>query len=460
MSRRAIKFCDVEKGIGLLTSQLTSDLPQVFGQVHAAARPRRASASSPPVTTSPPATSPSPPQPASLSFLPAVGPRFVQPALSTCGVGARGDALERTWREGLWRDATLAEAALIIALYESSVHPEYHRDPFAFLARHARAHHRGCCLMRAPPAGGAAARPRHGGLERVAVGRTRGARGRGATAMLGRADGAWQCESRRITSCSSQTRCMPPSAVDDRAGTRRTRSGRCSAGACSLRTSAGRREAWHETQAIQDALAVHGCNLQTAVAYLCRENVSNAQMIITKMLRSLQGLSPGNLPGPLFNRRQAEEWIQYQNEVIQRVTLSIQCLSDPRGRSARLRNDTSLGAAQCATFLVPRECDPALHKRLAAHSRSAASSRRARMAGMRDPVARTGRDLRLFPSLSFSSTLFCLRTCLPSPLLRSGVTPDKRDPDTQNAEEKGEKEEIETGMEHEVGRRGRHNTLR
>ncbi|KAJ7462847.1 hypothetical protein FB451DRAFT_1494880 [Mycena latifolia] len=136
--------------------------------------------------------------------------------------------------------------------------------------------------------------------------------------------------------------------------------------------SPGAEEAWHETQAIQDALAEHGCNLQTAVAYLCRENVPNAQMIITKMLRSLQGLSPGNLPGPLFNRRQAEEWIQYQNEVIRRVTLSIQYLSDPRG-----------------TQLTQR------------------------------PFA--------------------------------GVTPYKRDPDTQNVEGKGEKEEIETAMEHEVG---------
>lgn len=32
-------------------------------------------------------------------------------------------------------------------------------------------------------------------------------------------------------------------------------------------------EAWNEAQAIQDALDAHVCNLYTAVAYLCRENV-------------------------------------------------------------------------------------------------------------------------------------------------------------------------------------------
>ncbi|KAF7331756.1 Zn(2)-C6 fungal-type domain-containing protein [Mycena kentingensis (nom. inval.)] len=35
------------------------------------------------------------------------------------------DALERAWQPGGWRDASLAEAALLIAQYEASAHPEY-----------------------------------------------------------------------------------------------------------------------------------------------------------------------------------------------------------------------------------------------------------------------------------------------------------------------------------------------
>ncbi|KAJ7208204.1 hypothetical protein GGX14DRAFT_543424 [Mycena pura] len=164
-------------------------------------------------------------------------------------------------------------------------------------------------------------------------------------------------------------------------------------------------EAWNEAQAIQEALDAHVCNLHTAVAYLCRENVYNSQMIITQGLRDLQGFPAQNRPGPLFNRRQAEEWIYYENEVIKDVTMSIQYLPDARGHHLTQRpfavtwfyhqlaiclllweSDGSLGdVLQLAKqILVPLDvmtalwpCDliqgqcAALRKRLAAHCHSA-----------------------------------------------------------------------------------------
>ncbi|KAJ7217481.1 hypothetical protein C8J57DRAFT_1095861 [Mycena rebaudengoi] len=45
--------------------------------------------------------------------------------------GQAEETLEQTWRDGLWLDASLAEAALILVLYESSAHPHYHPDRVA-----------------------------------------------------------------------------------------------------------------------------------------------------------------------------------------------------------------------------------------------------------------------------------------------------------------------------------------
>ncbi|KAJ6607183.1 hypothetical protein B0H10DRAFT_1956531 [Mycena sp. CBHHK59/15] len=153
-------------------------------------------------------------------------------------------------------------------------------------------------------------------------------------------------------------------------------------------------ESWCEAQEIHDALDAHRCNLHTAVTYLCRENVYN-----------MQGLEVGTRPGPLFNRRQAEEWIYYQAEVIKRVTMSIQYLTDPRGHQLTQRpfqvtwfyhqlaiclllweNDTSLTDVLelAKSFLIPvdvmnalwpcslieLQCN-ALRKRLVAHCRTA-----------------------------------------------------------------------------------------
>ncbi|KAJ7776535.1 hypothetical protein DFH07DRAFT_911882 [Mycena maculata] len=386
------------------------------------------------------------------------------------------EALERAWREGVWLDASLAEAALIIVLYESSAHPEYHPDRLAralgFLdevlsvlgltaldagsADVCRYGHGAAPVVDVPPGAQCACVPPR---DRDSV---------YASALPW--DPRWDAreirdeECRRLCWCalalatSFRTECMALARVDACAGLRLCdpasylvlfpnemydrgglSSGRddgrggthpknaiwalycrsmllanfCanvvarSAESHEDREGQGEalQESWNEAQAIQDALDAHVCNLHTAVAYLCRENISNAQMIVTKGLRSLQGLPAGNRPGPLFNRRQAQEWIYYQAEVIKRVTLSVQYLADPRGQQLTQRpfsvtwfyhqlaiclllweNDTSLGEVLelAKSFLIPLDvmntlwpCDliqrqyAVLRKRLTAHCRSA-----------------------------------------------------------------------------------------
>ncbi|KAJ7633303.1 hypothetical protein B0H17DRAFT_1108091 [Mycena rosella] len=389
------------------------------------------------------------------------------------------DALERAWREGMWVDATLAEAALLLALYEYSAHPDYHPDrlarAFVFLdevfnalgltAADANSGADVCRYAR----GAAPVVDVHAGMQCGCI--PPGSPPRDADSVWASAlpwDPSWDEQKVRDEECrrmcwgalslvtSFRTECMAlgrpddcaalclcdpanylllfPNELYDRGGFGGGRqdggmhpknaiwalfcrsmllANFCANVAIQPVDSADAREtqaealqeAWHETQAVQDTLDAHSCNLHTAVAYLCRENVSNAQMIITKMLRSLQGLAPGNRPGPLFNRRQAEEWIRYQNEVIQRVTLSIQYLSDPRASPLAQRpfavpwfyhqlaiclllweNDTALGEVLelAKLFLYPlgvmnalwpcpliqQQCT-ALQKRLDAHCRAA-----------------------------------------------------------------------------------------
>ncbi|KAJ7451943.1 hypothetical protein FB451DRAFT_1051080, partial [Mycena latifolia] len=402
---------------------------------------------------------------------------------------AAQDALERAWREGVWRDATLAEAALIIALYESSAHPEYHPDRLAralvFLDEILGALGLTAADASAPDvcryARGAApvvdVRP---SVECACL--PPGSPPRDLDTVGSSAlpwDPAWDAravraeEVRRLcwgalsVATSWRTECMALGRPDGGVGMAmcepanylllfpnevydRERGGRSGGDAGAHAKNAiwalfcrsmllanfcgnvaGRpadtpgaqesraemlQEAWHETQAIQDALDAHGCNLHTAVAYLCRENVSNAQMIITKMLRRVEYVLD------LFHfisstSTSTHKWhlVQYQNEVIRRVTLSIQYLSDPRGTQLTQRpfavtwfyhqlaiclllweNDTSLGAVLdlAKAFLVPLEvmnalwpCPliqlqcTALHKRLAAHCRSA---------GVEPPLANSG----------------------------------------------------------------------
>ncbi|KAJ7897831.1 hypothetical protein B0H13DRAFT_2032511 [Mycena leptocephala] len=92
-------------------------------------------------------------------------------------------------------------------------------------------------------------------------------------------------------------------------------------------------ESWNEAQAIQDSLEIHVCNYETGVTYLCQEYIYNTRMSVTQALRKMQGLSReiSTTPGPLFNRKQARQWIDYQARVIKRVKLATYQLGGPQG---------------------------------------------------------------------------------------------------------------------------------
>ncbi|KAF7335676.1 Zn(2)-C6 fungal-type domain-containing protein [Mycena venus] len=391
------------------------------------------------------------------------------------------DALERTWREAVWLDASLAEAALIIVQYEASAHPEYHPDrlarAFAFLdevisvlgltsidagsadvCRYAQGAapvvnvqpdvQCACFPPGTPPSDPdrvwSSALPWDPSWSEHEIRDEECRRVCWAALSLATSFRTECLALSRPDGCSALSICDPanylvlfPNELYDRGSFgsgRQEGSGTTAhpkngiwalycrsmllANFCgnvvALNTenreerenqAEGLQESWNEAQAIQDALDGHVCNLHTAVAYLCRENISNAQMIITKGLRNLQGLPSGNRPGPLFNRRQAEEWIYYQAEVVKRVTMSIQYVSDPRGQQLTQRpfsvtwfyhqlaiclllweNDTSLGDVLelAKSLLIPLDvlnalwpCESiqlqctALRKQLTAHCQSA-----------------------------------------------------------------------------------------
>ncbi|EMD33836.1 hypothetical protein CERSUDRAFT_117900 [Gelatoporia subvermispora B] len=90
-------------------------------------------------------------------------------------------------------------------------------------------------------------------------------------------------------------------------------------------------EAFQECRAIQDALDMHHCNLDTALMYVAREYLYNARMTITHELRRrLQDADA--IIVPLFNRRQAEEWLYYQEQVAKRVKIAVMQLDQPAGQ--------------------------------------------------------------------------------------------------------------------------------
>ncbi|KAF5345467.1 hypothetical protein D9758_013622 [Tetrapyrgos nigripes] len=93
-------------------------------------------------------------------------------------------------------------------------------------------------------------------------------------------------------------------------------------------------DAWGECQFLQDSLEMHTCNLDTMVIYLTREYIYNARITVTHALRSLHGLENRGL---FFNRRQAQEWIYHQQEVVKRVKLSIEHITDPHGHQLTRR---------------------------------------------------------------------------------------------------------------------------
>jgi hypothetical protein len=93
-------------------------------------------------------------------------------------------------------------------------------------------------------------------------------------------------------------------------------------------------ESWNETQAIQDSLDMHTCNLDTALIYMTREYIYNTRLNITKIFHRFQGLLARS---PILNRRQAQTWLYYQDQVIKRVKTSIEDITDPRGHQLTRR---------------------------------------------------------------------------------------------------------------------------
>ncbi|KAL1945856.1 hypothetical protein VTO73DRAFT_1858 [Trametes versicolor] len=89
-------------------------------------------------------------------------------------------------------------------------------------------------------------------------------------------------------------------------------------------------DVFHETRDIQDALRMHTCNMDTGLAYVCREYLYDTRMTITYELRRLQDGDAPALP-PIFNRRQAEEWLFYQGQVANRAYQSVHQLGNPEG---------------------------------------------------------------------------------------------------------------------------------
>ncbi|KAF9524627.1 hypothetical protein CPB83DRAFT_797695 [Crepidotus variabilis] len=98
-------------------------------------------------------------------------------------------------------------------------------------------------------------------------------------------------------------------------------------------------EAFLEAQAIEDCLNLHTCNLDTSLIYTSREYIHNTRMLVTQAFRSsFHGLPTGrSTPGPIFKRKQAEDWLFYEDQVIQRVNLLTHQLSTPEGQQLTQR---------------------------------------------------------------------------------------------------------------------------
>ncbi|KAF8883073.1 hypothetical protein CPB84DRAFT_1750754 [Gymnopilus junonius] len=83
-------------------------------------------------------------------------------------------------------------------------------------------------------------------------------------------------------------------------------------------------EAFLEVQAIEDSLNAHQCNLDTTLIYTTREYIHNIRMLVTQALR-------WSAPGPIFKRKQAEDWLFYENRLIAKVNTVVHQLSGPDG---------------------------------------------------------------------------------------------------------------------------------
>ncbi|KAI0319115.1 hypothetical protein OF83DRAFT_1170514 [Amylostereum chailletii] len=77
-----------------------------------------------------------------------------------------------------------------------------------------------------------------------------------------------------------------------------------------------------ETREVEQALDAHSCNIDTALTYMCREFISNIRLAVTHLMRRML-LDPDVGSRPYVNRRLAEDWLSSQEQVARRVSSSI-----------------------------------------------------------------------------------------------------------------------------------------
>ncbi|TDL24298.1 hypothetical protein BD410DRAFT_786409 [Rickenella mellea] len=88
-------------------------------------------------------------------------------------------------------------------------------------------------------------------------------------------------------------------------------------------------QAWLETQEIQDTVDAHICAIDTHLLYMTREYLFNTRVAITYEFRRF--VPSSNIgASPVFNRRQAEEWVYYQNQTAKRFHTELHSSRDPQ----------------------------------------------------------------------------------------------------------------------------------
>ncbi|PFH53661.1 hypothetical protein AMATHDRAFT_136913, partial [Amanita thiersii Skay4041] len=85
-------------------------------------------------------------------------------------------------------------------------------------------------------------------------------------------------------------------------------------------------EALNETMSLQDSLDAHHCNMNTVVLYMCRELILNSRFTITKAVRRVIGQE--DLDRPFLNRKEAEQWVVWQRQVINRAEMALHDVVD------------------------------------------------------------------------------------------------------------------------------------
>ncbi|TFY66432.1 hypothetical protein EVG20_g4654 [Dentipellis fragilis] len=85
-----------------------------------------------------------------------------------------------------------------------------------------------------------------------------------------------------------------------------------------------------ETNTMDRALDAHVCNIDTSLIYMSRELISNTRLAVTYLMRRML-LDLDSKARPVWNRRLAEEWLFYQEQVARKVKASIQGLREASG---------------------------------------------------------------------------------------------------------------------------------